>query len=107
LAMPLNAMIIREFWSSNRSLGVRATPNLGAEEIVDVLSKSLGTGSSAVVSPAESVVAARRRVVLGLVQRERVKQRELAGRLGVSVRTVRNDITELRKQGLLEIQSAT
>ncbi len=110
LAMPLNSRILREFWGSNRSLGTLPSTDSGAEEIISMFTEYLGAGSSDLVSPIgpllDSIVAARRRVVLALIQKERVKQREIAGRLGVSVRTVRNDITRLRKQGLLKARLA-
>ncbi len=110
LAMPLNSNILREFWRSNRSLGMPAIPNTGTEEIMSMLAEHLDIGGSGLVSPVgsvvDSVVAARRRALLSLVKQGRVKQRELAHHLGVSVRTVRNDITRLRKQGLLEARSA-
>ena len=108
LAIPLNSRILREFWNSNRSLGITAT-GVEVEEIVSMLAERVGSNGPDLVSPLESfgdsLIATRRRLVLGLVRQGRVKQRELAGRLGVSVRTVRNDIIELRKQGLLEIPS--
>lgn len=106
LSIPLNATILQKFWSSNRSLGMRATSNVEAEEILSILVGRLGRGSADVASSdrfkSDSLIATRRRAVLGLVQRGSVKQREVAGRLGVSVRTVRNDMAELKKQGLLE-----
>ena len=109
LAIPLNSRILREFWNSNRSLGIPATTDIDVEEIVSTLAERLGSNRPDLVSPIESfgdsLIATRRRVVLGLVRQGRVRQQELASRLGVSVRTVRNDIIELRKQGLLEIPS--
>jgi len=109
LAMPINLTILREFWNSNKSLGVLATTDVAAEEIVGVLAERLGSDSPVLASPTrplgDSIIATRRHVVLGLVRRGSVTQRELAGRLGVSVRTVRNDISALKKKGLLHTPS--
>jgi len=105
LTVPLNRDILREFWSSSHSSGTSGTAGTGVEDIVSVLAEHLGPEGSDLILPVESsvdsVIAARRRVVLGLIQKGRVRQRELARQLGVSVRTVRSDIAGLRKQGLL------
>src|SRR5207247_10096762 len=98
-----------EFGTSNRTWRTTAH-GVTVDEIVSMLAERVGSNGPDLVSQLESfgasLIATRRRLVLGLVRQGRVEQRELAGRLGVSVRTVRNDITELRKQGLLEIPSA-
>lgn len=46
-------------------------------------------------------VEARRRALLGLIQGKRITQRDLARRLGVSIRTIRNDVAALRREGFL------
>jgi len=46
-------------------------------------------------------ITKRRKALLDLMRVSVVKQRELAVRLGVSVRTVRNDLSALRSQGLI------
>jgi tetratricopeptide (TPR) repeat protein len=46
-------------------------------------------------------IAERRRAVLALVTARELRQKEIAARLGVSVRTVRCDLTALRNQGVV------
>jgi tetratricopeptide (TPR) repeat protein len=117
LATKVNSEILREFWNSNRYL---AAGNTIAEvtAIADVLAKSKITagwnltplrierGSNVEFSSA-SILTARRGVVLERIQEGRLKQKELANMLGVSSRTIRNDITRLREQGMLGARLVT